>query len=158
MNLFGSTTTTRGTVIRILAQNHFGHSRRVVLMVYALLFFLIAVHPLMDFALQSGTIAACKCRGSTHPAAKGVPWYYWLTSHALIHGGSVGVVIRWFGYDWDTVALIAVLETVIHWCVDYGKCQKWYGIHMDQFCHIACKFVWWALLVKGVIGGSPSGM
>jgi hypothetical protein len=121
-------------------------------MYIALLFFLLATHPLMDFALQSGAIASCKCRHSQHPAAKSVPWYYWLTSHAMLHGTAVGVVIRWFGYDWDTVAAVAIIESTIHWCVDFGKCQKWYGIHTDQTTHALCKILWWALLVTGTIG------
>lgn len=55
-------------------------------MLFALLFFLLAAHALMDYALQSGTIAACKCRGSDHPVARTVPWYYWLVAHAVLHG------------------------------------------------------------------------
>ena len=56
----------------------------------ALLFFLVAAHALMDYALQSETIATCKCRGCDSPVAKNVPWYYWLTAHTLLHGAAVG--------------------------------------------------------------------
>ena len=34
--------------------------------------------------------------------------------------------------------------------IDHGKCQKWYGIHVDQGLHVACKLLWWGLLAGGV--------
>ena len=48
-----------------------------------MLFYLIAGHFLADYPFQSDAIASCKCRKSQHPAAKGVPWWYWLTAHAF---------------------------------------------------------------------------
>jgi hypothetical protein len=120
-------------------------------MLFALLFFLLASHALMDYALQSETIAYCKCKGSDHPAAKAVPWYYWLTTHAFLHGAAVGVVIRWFGFEWTVVAILAVSETVIHWLIDYGKCRNWFNIHADQAFHIACKLLWWGLIAGGAL-------
>lgn len=120
-------------------------------MYLALLFYLLAIHALMDFALQGDAMATCKCRGTTNPLEKLVPWYYWLTSHALLHGAAVGVVVHWFGYDWETVIILAAAETVIHWFVDHAKCIGLFGIHPDQGAHIACKILWWALLVGGVL-------
>ncbi len=122
-------------------------------MLFALLFFLLAAHALMDYALQTETIATCKCRDCDNPIAKSVPWYYWLTAHAMLHGAAVGAVIRWFGAEWsnwDTVAAFAVAETVLHWLIDYGKCEKWYGIHADQGLHVACKVLWFGLIAAGV--------
>ena len=121
-------------------------------MLFALLFFLLAAHALMDFALQTEMIAACKCRGSDHPVAKAVPWYYWLTAHAFLHGAAVGVVIRWFGFEWYAVAILATSETAIHWLIDYGKCQNWFNIHADQAFHVACKILWWGLIAGGAVG------
>jgi hypothetical protein len=118
---------------------------------FALLFFLLATHALMDFALQTEMIALCKCRGNDHPVGKAVPWYYWLTAHAWLHGAAVGVVVRWFGFDWNVVFGIAMAETAIHWFIDYGKCAQWYGIHLDQLFHVACKFLWCALLASGLV-------
>ena len=65
-----------------------------------LLFFLIAGHALMDFALQPDPMAVCKCRRANHPLKAVVPWYYWLTSHALVHGGMVGAVVRSSAMGW----------------------------------------------------------
>jgi hypothetical protein len=120
-------------------------------MLFALLFFLLAAHALMDYALQSETIATCKCRDCDNPIAKTVPWYYWLTAHAVLHGAAVGAVFRWFGFSWEIAAAFAVAETLIHWIIDYGKCEKWFGIHADQGLHIACKLLWFGLVASGVI-------
>ncbi len=120
-----------------------------------LLFFLIAAHWLMDFALQPDPMAVCKCRRANHPLKAVVPWYYWLTSHAFVHGGTVGVVVRWCGFDWNVAVALALAETVIHWVVDFGKCENWYGLAADQAMHIVCKIVWWLLLINGFLSWIP---
>jgi hypothetical protein len=121
-------------------------------MLFALLFFLIAGHALMDYSLQNDSMAVCKCRKSTSPIAASVPWYYWLTSHALLHGAAVGVTFHWVGgFDWNTATAFALAETVIHWFVDYGKCEKWYSLLVDQAIHILCKITWWALAAAEVV-------
>jgi len=117
----------------------------------ALLFFLVAAHALMDYALQTEIIATCKCRGCDNPVAKSVPWYYWLTAHAVLHGAAVGAVVRWFGFGWGTAAAYALAETVAHWLIDFGKCEKWYTIHADQALHVLCKVAWFALLAANVV-------
>ena len=84
-------------------------------------------------------MAACKCRRSSHPAAASVPWYYWLTAHALIHGAAVAVVLRWWGgIDPATAVWFGVAEAVVHWLIDLGKCERLYGIHIDQGLHVGC--------------------
>ena len=114
-------------------------------MLFALLFFLIAAHALMDYSLQNDSMAVCKCRSSKSPLAASVPWYYWLAAHALLHGTAVGVVFRWTGFSWEVVAAVATAETVIHWFVDLGKCEKLYSLHVDQAIHVTCKIAWWGL-------------
>lgn len=121
-------------------------------MLFALLFFLIAGHALMDYSLQNDSMALCKCRKSTSPIAASVPWYYWLTSHALLHGAAVGVVFHWVGgFDWNTATAFALAETTIHWFVDYGKCEKWYSLLVDQAIHVLCKITWWAAVAAEVV-------
>lgn len=120
-------------------------------MLFALLFFLIAAHALMDYSLQNDSMAMCKCPHASSPLAAAVPWYYWLASHALLHGMAVGAIFRWMGFDWNTVAALAFAETVIHWFTDLGKCKKYYSIHVDQSIHITCKIAWWALAASGVV-------
>jgi hypothetical protein len=55
------------------------------------------------------------------------------------------------GFDWTVVAALASAESVIHWCVDYGRCEKWYSLGADQSFHIACKIAWWGLAASEVI-------
>jgi len=105
-----------------------------------MLFYMIAGHALMDFSLQNDTMALEKNRHRDSPMQKSVPWYYWLTAHALIHGGTVG-------YITGSIHL-GIAETIIHWIIDFGKCEKWYNIHVDQFLHIACKVVWYLIMTQ----------
>ena len=109
------------------------------------LFYLIAGHALCDFALQSSDMAKGKNRHVVVDITK-IPigqkvmtvWPYWLTSHALIHGGAVALItgVWWMG----------LAEAGIHWVIDFAKCENWTGIHTDQGLHVACKVVWWVLV------------
>lgn len=105
------------------------------------LFLLLAGHALADFALQSDSMAKGKNRHrKTHPppGAKYQPcWHYWLTAHALIHGGVVYLITQ--------SLILGLAEFVSHWVIDFYKCENKYGIHTDQGLHIGCKFLWWAL-------------
>ena len=118
-----------------------------------MLLFLLAGHALMDYALQSDAMARCKCRRATDPLQHAVPWYYWLTAHALLNGTAVGWIIRW-GYgenSWYPAVWFAAAETLAHWLIDFGKCERLYGIHTDQGLHVLCKVAWWGLLAGGVV-------
>ena len=69
------------------------------------MFFLLLVgHAVADFPLQAGPMAAEKCRRSPTDLQRDVPWYYWLTAHAVIHGGAVYLVTG--------SLFLALLETV----------------------------------------------
>ena len=100
------------------------------------LFALLIGHGVGDFALQSGDMARGKNR---HRTLENVPpgqalevmWPYWLTSHALIHAGAVWIVTGHAG--------LAALEFLLHWIIDFAKCENWTGIHTDQALHVACK-------------------
>jgi hypothetical protein len=111
-----------------------------------MLFFFFAAHALMDFALQGDAIATCKCRAAGSPLQKSVPWYYWLTAHCILHGAAVAVVIQWYGYGFNLAVWFGVVETVIHWFIDLAKCERVFGIHIDQSAHLLCKVVWWVIL------------
>lgn len=109
-----------------------------------LLFHLIAGHALADFALQSDAMAVGKNRNRPVDPAKIPPgqkpqtvWPYWLASHALIHGLVVSLItgVWWLG----------ALEAVVHFCIDFAKCESWTGIHTDQALHVACKVLWTVL-------------
>jgi hypothetical protein len=107
-------------------------------------FALLVGHAVMDYALQAGPMAVEKCRHSTTDLQKAVPWYYWLSAHTLGHGGAVFLVTGSLS--------LGVLETVIHWLIDFGKCEGWFGIHVDQALHVGCKVLWCVLIANGVAG------
>ena len=101
-----------------------------------LLFKLLIGHAVADFALQSDVMAKGKNRHAFQAVFPGgqkhVPcWPFWLSAHALIHAGIV----------WLVTGRIecAIAELLLHWMIDFGKCDNWYGPHVDQALHVLCK-------------------
>ena len=103
-----------------------------------LLLMLIGSHFICDYVLQTDAIATGKNR-LIDPAKFGVDWYYWMTSHAVTHAFGVGIITGsfWLGF----------LEFTLHWLIDAGKCEKMYGLHVDQFMHLLCKILIVALAI-----------
>ena len=98
---------------------------------------LLVGHALADFVLQQEAMGAGKNRHNEIHARKGYQfpaWYYWLTAHSLIHGGVVYLV---------TGSLeLSAIETVLHWVIDFAKCEEWINFHQDQALHIICKIAY----------------
>ncbi|MGL4422544.1 MAG: DUF3307 domain-containing protein [Gemmataceae bacterium] len=113
-------------------------------------FYLLAGHFLGDYMLQTDPVALCKCRNSPHPAQKTVPWAYWLTAHAFLHGALVGIILRCHGVPEAAALICAITETILHWIIDLLKCEKFYSIHVDQCLHIICKVGWWMFVTRGL--------
>jgi hypothetical protein len=119
----------------------------MIIRFFSFLFLMLVGHAVADYALQSDFMATNKNRNAVpkgyDPARHGpmqTIWPYVLSAHALIHGGMVYLVT-------GSIAL-AVAETVSHWVIDFGKCEKWYGIHTDQWAHIYFKVMWAAMHVS----------
>lgn len=98
------------------------------------LFMLIFGHALADFVLQPEAMGYGKNRNDKiHDKEHSLfpNWWYWLTAHALVHGGIVFLITNniWFG----------LAETVIHWLTDFSKCEGWISNNQDQGIHIGCK-------------------
>lgn len=117
--------------------------------VVELFFVLMAGHAVADFALQSEWVAKNKNRHvrelmtPEQQHTYQVIWPHLLTAHALMHGVMVYLITQntYFG----------IAETVLHWIIDFGKCEKWYGFHTDQFLHIGCKVLWVYLYFQSVV-------
>ena len=110
-----------------------------------LLFKLLVGHALADFALQSSDMAKGKNRnrkpGYIPEGQKYIPcWAYWLTSHSLIHGGIIYLVTG--------NLYLGLIETTLHWIIDFAKCENWTNPHQDQALHILCKIGYLFYLIK----------
>ncbi len=105
------------------------------------IFMLIFGHALADFVLQPEAMGYGKNRNDKiHDNEHSLfpVWYYWLTAHALVHGGIVYMIT---GNIW-----LGVLETVLHWITDFAKNEGWIGMHQDQSIHIGSKIAYAFLL------------
>ncbi|SRR5258706_9738231 len=105
----------------------------------ATFYWLIVGHAVMDFWAQSDALAQMKNRNRPNTRVPPgqtpqVMWPYALTAHALMHGAAVSLITG--------SILLGVSETIAHWIIDFGKCDNWYGIHIDQFLHLFCKLMW----------------
>ena len=108
-----------------------------------MLFELLLAHAITDFALQPIDMGIGKNR---HKKPKHVPlgvraktvWFYYLTAHALVNGAGVYLVIgsRAFG----------IIETIVHWLLDFCKCEGWINPHRDQLFHVMSKIIYCLIL------------
>ena len=113
----------------------------MILIAIKLLFVLIAAHFVADFSLQTEPMAREKRRASDTELQKIVPWYWWLTAHSMTHGFLTWVVLG-LGLQFYGAVYIAMAETVAHWFIDFGKCEGYYGLKVDQALHLICKIMW----------------
>lgn len=105
------------------------------------LFMLLFGHALADFVLQPEAMGYGKNRNDKiHDKEHSLfpVWWYWLTAHALVHGGVVYLITN--------SLLFGIIETVVHWITDYAKCEGWIGMHQDQAVHLGCKVGYGLLL------------
>lgn len=100
---------------------------------FTLMFFLVGAHFFADYCVQGDAVATGKNK-FLDPLKFGVPWYYWMAGHAFTQGLFVAIITQ--------NSLIGMGETVVHFFIDWLKCKKVIGIHMDQFLHICSKVVW----------------
>lgn len=95
-------------------------------------------HALGDYPLQNDYMARGK---NWLTPAPGMPWYYLLGAHSVIHGGLAGLAA-------GSLA-IGLLETAAHFFIDTLKNRGVISIHGDQALHVACKALWAILLFSG---------
>lgn len=109
------------------------------------LFFQFLVgHAFGDYVFQREIMAKSKSRHAEiyKTAGKGFPgWFYWLFSHALVHGGLVFLI--------SGSLLLGVIETVLHTIIDFSKCEHKISLHVDQALHILCKLAYVYVIYHG---------
>lgn len=102
---------------------------------FTTLFWLLVGHALADYPLQGDFVARFKARvveGRPNPM-----WPWILGAHALIHGGMVALLT-------GRVEL-GLAEVVLHWTIDWLKCEGAIDFNADQTMHVACKVAWMGL-------------
>lgn len=105
-------------------------------------------HALADFPLQGPFLADAKNRHAdlSKYFGKSTPpgvWIHALTAHSLIHAGAVWLITG--------SAVLGVAELVLHWLIDYVKCEGWTGFNTDQILHYVCKLVYAMMIYLGVL-------
>ena len=115
-----------------------------------ILFFAMAIgHALGDYPLQGSFLASGKNRhidSSTFFGGSEVSpilWVHSLTAHSLIQAGMVWIVTG--------SAALALAEFVVHWIIDFVKCEGWTGFNTDQAAHYLCKAAYVGLIYAGYV-------
>lgn len=114
-----------------------------------LFFALLIGHVIADYPLQGYYLSLAKNRhadlsklfGSDAPP-RGL-WLHALTAHSLVHAGTVWLVTG--------SPVLGLLECVLHWFIDFAKCENWTNYTVDQLLHVVCKVGYVALIAYKVI-------
>lgn len=102
-----------------------------MLQIYTTMFILLVLgHFVADYVFQTDSIATGKNK-TIDKAKFGVNWQYWLFSHASTHALVVYIITQ---NIWA-----CLFELATHYIIDYFKCIKCYGLHVDQLLHIVVK-------------------
>lgn len=118
-----------------------------------LFWYLLLMHALGDYALQQDSMAKGKNRHNATPETPPGMWVGWLTAHAMIHGFLVSVIMMNFlaiHYCVVTLmfaTLVGMLETALHWLIDFAKCEGKTTFLQDQALHVGCKLLWVLLVI-----------
>lgn len=104
-------------------------------------FALLIVHALFDYPLQGDFLSKNKNRHykDENNNVKGL-WIHCLTSHSILHAGSVWLITGSF--------VIGIMEFALHWVIDFLKCEGITNFHTDQFLHVLCRILYVIILWK----------
>jgi len=113
------------------------------------LFFALAIgHAVADFPLQGVFLSQAKNRNLhfsedvNTKSSQGV-WIHAMSAHSLIHCGVVWLITG--------SVILGLIEFILHWFIDFAKCENWAGFNTDQFFHYTCKIIYVGLIYYGVI-------
>jgi hypothetical protein len=123
--------------------------------IFKLVFALLIGHMVADYPLQGVFLATAKNRRADAAVLFGekqVPrglWIHALSAHSMIHGGVVWLLTG--------SVVLGLAETVLHWVIDYIRCEGWIGYTTDQMLHFSCKIVYALLLAAGWVAFGHGG-
>ncbi len=99
---------------------------------------LFAGHALADYPLQGAFLSTCKNRQLLwklqDPARPPQIWPWCMTAHCLIHAATVWVITG--------CVILGCVELVLHWIIDYARCENWTTLNQDQGLHYVCKVIY----------------
>ncbi len=102
------------------------------------IFLLFAGHALMDYPLQGEFLSNCKNRhfllqrqDPTRPVSI---WPICMTAHCLLHAAMVWAITGCF--------ITCLVEFVLHWIIDFAKCENKTTFSQDQALHCICKIAY----------------
>jgi hypothetical protein len=70
-------------------------------------------------------------RSLQDPARPADIWVICMGAHCLIHAGAVWVITG--------SSILAAIELVLHWVIDWIKCEGKTTLNQDQALHVLCK-------------------
>ena len=106
------------------------------------IFYALLIAPaLFDYPLQGDFLSRNKNRHykDENNNVKGL-WIHCLTSHSILHAGSVWLITGSF--------VIGIMEFALHWVIDFLKCEGITNFHTDQFLHVLCRILYVIILWK----------
>jgi len=112
-----------------------------------ILFFLyLFAHCIADTSFQTDAMATGKNRNRPIDMSR-VPkgqkplnlWYMWLTHHSAVHGGIAFLITYIVTHNFVFSGILAIIEFVSHWIIDFGKCENKYSPIGDQLLHLGMK-------------------
>ncbi len=109
-------------------------------MAFDLLLWMLIGHAAADYPLQGDWLSKAKNQTLDLVPAERI-WPGALLCHAAIHAGAVKLATG----SWA----LAACEFVAHAAIDHTKCAGRLTYNQDQALHVACKVLWFAILVGG---------
>ena len=111
---------------------------------FVLLFALLIGHMLGDYPLQGDFLAVHKNRNVSRAGSPEYPerlWIHCMLAHSCIHAGLVWLI--------SGRVVFALAEMVLHFLLDFIKCERMTSHTADQTLHALCKVAYVAVVMMG---------
>lgn len=97
------------------------------------------VHFICDYPLQGDFLSRAKNHKKPFP---GVPWCWAMVAHCTIQAAGVWLV--------SGSSILAVIEFVAHFIIDFLKCDGKIDFNVDQILHLGFKLIFAVCIYAGM--------